>query len=142
MMMIKAEAYARLGTNLDEGYMLYNHLYNRNNPNLNDSVAVSTASDLLTKVYMERQREFVGEGKRWFDIVRQAEAGDYYSGSATSLMEDLGGFISSTNTLKNRMRNIWSFYSPIVQSEIDVQGVEAGGHLIQNPVWDRYTEKK
>ncbi|MBQ7664209.1 MAG: RagB/SusD family nutrient uptake outer membrane protein, partial [Bacteroidaceae bacterium] len=29
MMMIKAEAYARLGTNLNEGYMLYNHLYNR-----------------------------------------------------------------------------------------------------------------
>lgn len=142
MMMIKAEAYARLGTNLDEGYMLYNHLYNRNNPNLNDSVAVSTAADLLTRVYMERQREFVGEGKRWFDIVRQAEAGDYYSGATTSIMEDLGAFISSTNTVKNRMRNLWSFYCPIVQREIDVQGIEAGGHIIQNPVWDRYTEKK
>ena len=142
MMMIKAEAYARLGTNLDEGYMLYNHLYNRNNPNLNDSVAVSTAADLLTRVYMERQREFVGEGKRWFDIVRQAEAGDYYSGATTSIMEDLGAFISSTNTVKNRMRNLWSFYCPIVQKEIDVQGIEAGGHIIQNPVWDRYTEKK
>lgn len=142
MMMIKAEAYARLGTNLNEGYMLYNHLYNRNNPNLNDSVAVSTATDLLTRVYMERQREFVGEGKRWFDIVRQAEAGDYYSGATTSIMEDLGAFISSTNTVKNRMRNLWSFYCPIVQKEIDVQGIEAGGHIIQNPVWDRYTEKK
>ena len=142
MMMIKAEAYARLGTNLNEGYMLYNHLYNRNNPNLNDSVTVSTATDLLTRVYMERQREFVGEGKRWFDIVRQAEAGDYYSGATTSIMEDLGAFISSTNTVKNRMRNLWSFYCPIVQREIDVQGIEAGGHLIQNPVWDRYTEKK
>ena len=142
MMMIKAEADARLGTNLSEGYMLCNHLYNRNNPNLNDSVAVSNAADLLTFVYMERQREFVGEGKRWFDIVRQAEAGDYYGGASTSLMEDLGAFISSTNTVKNRMRNLWSFYCPIVQSEIDVQGIEAGGHLLQNPVWDRYTEKK
>ena len=39
----------------------------------NDGVFTKNAQELLDLLYRERQREFVAEGKRWFDIVRRAE---------------------------------------------------------------------
>ena len=93
-----------------------------------------TASDLLTLVYQERQREFVGEGKFWFDIVRQCEASNDISGTLTAYM-------SVNNSVKNRLRHIYSLYNPIYDEEIKVNGVDNGGTLVQNPIWERYSKK-
>lgn len=144
VMLIKAEALTRLNENLNEANYLVNHLYARNCPTMSegDTTQITGQGNLLMKVYNERQREFVGEGKRWFDIVRQAEAGDYYGGRSVSVMENLVDFISVTNVVKNRMRSIWSFYCPFTDSEMRVRGIQAGGYLVQNPVWERYSEIK
>ena len=93
-----------------------------------------TASDLLTLVYQERQREFVAEGKFWFDIVRQCEASNDLSGTLTAYM-------SINNSVKNRLRQIYSLYNPVYDEEIKVNGVENGGTLVQNPIWERYSKK-
>ena len=146
VMLIKAEALTRLGqsSGYDEANYLVNHIYARNCPSMAaaDTTKVTDQTGLLKKVYSERQREFVGEGKRWFDIVRQAEAGDYYSDRLVTIMESMASFIAVTNVVKNRLRSLWSFYSPIVDDEIRVQGVQAGGQLYQNPVWERYSSIK
>ena len=92
------------------------------------------ASDLLTLLYNERQREFIGEGKRWFDIVRQVEA-------TNDSENTLNTYINLSKEVKNRLRNIYAMYVPIYSEELKVNGVEYGGKLVQNPVWDRYTVK-
>lgn len=171
VMLIKAEAIARLGDNattdeIEEGYQLCNQIFKRNNPALvgyDDSNASSVdsellsyrvddqsddtssnyytyystfdADDLLLLVYNERQREFVGEGKRWFDIVRQVEAG-VDSDNGITVQSTLTDFITLTSSVKNRLSQLYSFYNPIYSDEMDVNE-----NLVQNPVWERYSTK-
>lgn len=168
LLLIKAEAIARSckpadkaqgNEALTKAFYLMNVVFHRNNPGLeefkdtpsnqyyvqrydltknSDYCNTRTANELLVALYAERQREFVGEGKRWFDIVRQAEA---QATSAEAKDIDLAAFITFTSTVKNRLRSLWAFYNPIYSEELKVNGVEFGGGLVQNPVWDRYTKK-
>lgn len=162
IMLIKAEAIARSvasttnaknDENVNEGFHLCNALFDRSNPalepttntsvssdlrsdRLNDDYATAgnghTAGELLTMVYYERQREFVTEGKRWFDIVRQCEA-------TNDPPEVLQNYITLASAVRGRMRTIWALYNPIYSEELRVNGVEYGGQLEQNPVWERYS---
>ncbi|MBR1652109.1 MAG: RagB/SusD family nutrient uptake outer membrane protein [Alloprevotella sp.] len=91
-----------------------------------------TGADLLQLVYRERQREYVGEGKFWFDLVRQAEA----TNDPTTSLTD---YIAVTTAVKNRLRHLYSLYCPYYSEEMKVNGVENGGKLVQNPVWARYS---
>lgn len=166
MMLIKAEALARTGTTdvekLKEGFRLVNQIFKRNNPALvgpNDPLASTVtdetlicdrvddkygynsegnfelkAADLLLLTYNERQREFMCEGKRWFDLVRQAEA-------SNDTKTTLSSYASMKSSVRTRLSNLWGFYVPIYSEELKVNGVENGGSLYQNPVWDRYTKK-
>ena len=139
--------------NIAEAFESVNALFKRNNPKLvgtDDASDVAnefkvdrlsatysaklTCSELLTLVYRERQREFVGEAKRWFDLVRQAE----YTGDYKATLTDFGTFKSS---VKNRLTSINAFYNPIYSEELKVNGVEYGGSLTQNPAWERYSKK-
>lgn len=86
-----------------------------------------TAKDLLLLIYNERQREYVGEGKRWFDLVRQGEASyDAQSG----VDEVFRTYVSVSNVVRNRLRNLNSLYCPINTEELKVNPA-----LVQNPVW-------
>ncbi len=169
IMLIKAEAIARsmsadkaandseFGASLVEGFQLVNTLFGRSNPALQPTAdaeigkevnlksdrmrddyatigTVKTAANLLDLVYRERQREFVAEGKRWFDLVRQCEA----TNSPTDVLQS---YIVLSTTVRNRLRSLYSLYNPVYSEEIKVNGVEQGGNLKQNPVWDRYTSK-
>ena len=156
VMLIKAEAIARLkpatnSADLKEGFMLVNELFARQNPALAktgtsevepeyictrlDSTYYQdkNASTLLTLVYHERQREFFAEGKRWFDLTRQAEA----SNSTEAVLADLMG---AKKAVQTRLRNLSGMYCPIYSEEMKVNGVENGGYLKQNETWDRYTK--
>lgn len=136
-----------------EGFFLTNAIYERSNPEveagsgdgkstrLKETYATEgegkKAADLLNLVYRERQREFVAEGKRWYDIVRQCEYA-FTKSEETSTV--LGTYNTMSNTVKNRLRQLYSLYNPIYSEEIKVAGVAVGGKLVQNPVWDRYTK--
>lgn len=142
----------KAGYAVNEGFKMVNYIFKRCNPVLKESGAGEyncdriradyacrsgqelTASDLLMLVYNERQREFVGEGKRWFDIVRQAE----FSNDPTTTLTN---YITMTSAVRNRLKQIYSLYNPINTDEIKINGVDYGGKLKQNPVWDRYTTK-
>jgi len=88
----------------------------------------------LELVYRERQREFACEGKFWFDIVRQAE----FSNDPTTTLTT---YCSLTTSVKNRLKQLYSLYNPVYSEEMDVNGVDYGGQLVQNPVWERYSQK-
>jgi hypothetical protein len=170
MLLIKAEAIARrypnvtLTQNRDtikgdqaivlEGFDCVNTIFKRSNPSLVDEEtnpdaenksfrlnkqyhilpAQKTAADLLTLVYNERQREFACEGKRWYDLVRQAE----YENTTANVLKN---HINASNLVTNRLKSLWSFYNPVFSEEMKISGLGNGGYLIQNPVWERYTNK-
>lgn len=150
-MLIKAEALARSNTELAEGFRLVNQLFARCNPalaktgtsgveneyictRLDDNYADGkNASQLLTLVYQERQREFFAEGKRWFDLARQAEADN----STTTALSTMMG---AAKSIQSRCRDLSAMYNPIYSEEMKVNGVGEGGQLKQNATWDRYTK--
>lgn len=153
-----------------ECYHLFNEIYKRNNPALvgtqaeanaqgketllvstrlngdeyvyssKDKKTIKTFSDLLNEIYRERQREFVAEGKRWYDIVRQAEYSFVDNKNSTSAALGFGSFKSQVT---GRLNKLYSLYNPIYSEEMKVngKGQADGGQLVQNPVWDRYTKK-
>lgn len=143
------------GYALVEGFNLVNAIFARCNPKmkatdsygkvadlrsdrLRDDYAthsgnVKSADDLLKLVYNERQREFVAEGKRWFDIVRQCEA-------TNANTDVLTNYITLSTTVRNRLKDLYSLYNPIYSEEMKVNGVDYGGKLEQNPVWKRYSD--
>lgn len=106
---------------------------------LNKQIAERHAqfSGLLHCVYAERQREFLGEGKRWFDLVRECE----FRGDTKDVLND---WMSASTVVRNRLRTIWSLYNPIHSEELKVNGVKYGnknGKLVQNEAWDIYMPK-
>lgn len=95
-----------------------------------------TANELLTYTMNERQREFIGEGKRWFDLVRECE----WRGATEDVLAD---WMAAKNEVKNRCRSLWSLYNPIYKSEMKINGVGYGdgkGKLVQNPIWQKYMQ--
>lgn len=138
-----------------EGFKLTNTLFARSNPRLKatgtdgagqlvsdrlkpnyatNTSSPKNASELLNLVYNERQREFVGEGKRWFDIVRQCEA------TEETVSDVLTNYITLSTSVRNRLKQLYSMYNPVNQDEYKINGEEFGGNLKQNPVWARYSK--
>ncbi|HJD76522.1 MAG TPA: RagB/SusD family nutrient uptake outer membrane protein [Bacteroides reticulotermitis] len=77
----------------------------------------------------ERAREFVFEGKRWFDVLRQAKRGNY-AGDNLHYLIDLAGLSAppeKTYILQTKYKNFGSHYLPIYQDEL-----EANPALVQN----------
>lgn len=165
MLLLKAEAVARRysGTVSEsrdtisgaskvvmEAFDCINTIFKRNNPTLknpdkepgaenkSDRLKANyhqgkTCVDLLNLVYNERQREFTCEGKRWYDLVRQAE----WENSTSSVLKE---HLNATTLVSNRLKALWSFYNPVYIDEMKISGVDNGGYLIQNPVWERYSK--
>lgn len=91
----------------------------------------------LKLAFNERQREFLGEGKRWYDIVRECE----FRGATKEVLSD---WVGLSSTVRNRLRSLWSLYNPIYLEELKVNGKEYGsktGNLVQNPAWEKYMPK-
>ena len=105
----------------------------------------------IVMVFNERLVELVGEGKRWFDLVRLAER---YSTSKSdsedprekgvtngqagmSAMVDqflgVGANSSYATTLINRFKNRYGLYCPIYYMEVKA----SNGAIEQNPVWNK-----
>lgn len=87
--------------------------------------------EALLMVMKEREKEFLGEGKRWFDILRMARARDYKY--LTYMVEILLNPVSAKDRpLWNmKLQNQDSHYLPIFLDEVKA----SNGILIQNPFY-------
>lgn len=86
-----------------------------------------------------RKIEFVGEGKRWFDLVRYAErksATDDSKDGMTSMFEKYMTGIEGYKTIMSRCDNLWGLYCPIYYMECKAYRAN-GSTLTQNPVWNK-----
>lgn len=106
-------------------------------------------------VLTERQLEFLGEGKRWFDLVRYAERyaggqngtkdarewkdnnpiGNGYEGVKAMVTDLMSGEYSKQKgtELINHIKNRYGLYNLIYYKEIQA----SKGHIEQNPVWNK-----
>lgn len=145
IMLMKAEAISQTADNdstLKEGFDLCRHIFKRNNPYAyatnstkakDDSLSFSSFStneNLEALVMAERQREFFGEGKRWYDLVRYAQR---RGSTADMLKYYLGKKFTSGNkdAVFAKLSTITSLFSPIYDNEIKNNAL-----LHQNSVWN------
>lgn len=176
VMLIKAEALACLGnSNTKTVKAICNAIHRRSYCNFRSSSKVPN-TDAMTEgtigntigaskkakngvtftegvVYVmnERQIELLGEGKRWFDLVRMAERSSYVksdpddprepgvpngqSGMSAVVEQFLatGSNASYATTLTNRFKNRYGLYCPIYYLEVKA----SNGAIEQNPVWNK-----
>ena len=108
-----------------------------NDPNNADNYYNST--DNIKNVMNTRKREFIGEGKRWFDLVRYAERlsdSDEAVAGKDKMFDDFMGNIDGINVVKNRCENLWGLYSPIYYMECKAYRAN-GANINQNPIWNK-----
>ncbi len=110
-------------------------------------------SEDVMRVLNERQIELIGEGKRWFDLVRLAERCSSQKASSdpddprevgvkngksgmeavVELILGAGPNASFASTLINRLKNRYGLYCPIYYMEVKA----SNGAIEQNPVWNK-----
>ena len=173
VMLMKAEAKACLGTRTDvEECLEYtNAVHRRSYCDYKNGIAVSedvtttpttwkkgdairTGTDYVKMVMNERQIELIGEGKRWFDLVRWAERNadstketaderestdeQFVGNGQTGVELMVETFMQKTyaklyKVLKNRFKNRYGLYCPIYYMEVKA----SDGKITQNPVWNK-----
>ena len=139
VLLMKAEAISRLEAPTDEqiesAFNNVTMILYRSNPTVtseSDKLKLndySTPSQLFSLVMRERRREFFGEGKRWFDLVRLAE----YDGKTSNMLNLLlSKYATNTNAVKAKLSSMNSLYSPVYEDEMKVNPL-----LHQNPAWEK-----
>ncbi|GHV10211.1 membrane protein [Bacteroidia bacterium] len=135
---MKAEALIELGSasDLTQALMLISQIFERSNPGAAplSSADYPTQSAMRALLLLERRREFLFEGKRWFDLVRMARR------EGNSL--NLASFVSQNATLnsdviKTKLSVPDALYLPIHRNEL-----VANGLLKQNPYYDKNKTNK
>ena len=141
VVLMKAEAMSQLYSdeeNLYKAFWLVREVFKRSNPYAYESRATSTDSldfDVFNSqegmealVMAERQREFVGEGKRWFDLVRYAQR---HGGTAEMLEMLTRKYGDTSSAIEAKLASLESLFSPIYTDELKYNSL-----LHQNSVWN------
>ena len=117
---------------MEEAYKMAYAVFDRSNPSIKttDKLKYSsygTAKAVLDFVMRERQREFFGEGKRWFDMVRMA----IRDNSTENMLNLLAAkYTTNGSAIKAKLATLNSLYSPVYKEEMKVNTA-----LVQNPAW-------
>jgi len=141
MMLMKAEAISQLYSdedNLKEAFQLVRSIFKRSNPYAYENKPASTDSlsfesfnsqeAMENLVMAERQREFVGEGKRWFDLVRYAQR---HGGTSEMLDMLTRKYGDNKKAIEAKLASLQSLFSPIYTDELKNNPL-----LHQNEVWN------
>ena len=137
-MLMKAEALNQLGIQsgdqkmLEDAYGLVKTIRDRNNAVKSYDSRISYPIDgkaLERLILYERAREFAFEGKRWYDVLRNARR-DNYAGDNIKYLMEMAIFSAPPDkllSLQSKYENKWFHYWPIY-----VNDVETNPALVQN----------
>ena len=95
-------------------------------------VDITVKKDLRKALLDERGREFVVEGKRWFDLLRGAKRNNFENKQLIIDMILSGADIKKQAVLRTKVYDTLSYYLPIPEHEIIYNQ-----NLDQNPFYDR-----
>ncbi len=93
--------------------------------------AGNTEIEMLHALLEERTREFVGEGKGWFDLLRIAQRNDYRYKDYFIEQILLGAAGASTPVIRSQLMNVNAHYLPIHADELRYNKL-----LVQNPYYE------
>jgi starch-binding outer membrane protein, SusD/RagB family len=89
--------------------------------------------EILRKTLLdERAREFMLEGKRWFDVLRAAKRNKFQNKNIIIDMILSGADIKQQAILRTKVYDTLSYYLPIAERELIYNQ-----NLVQNPYYDR-----
>ena len=141
VMLMKAEALIERGeADWPEAFKLINNVYKRANSILPDATAgaliyenYSTSKEKMEDLlFAERHREFLFEGKRWYDLVRLARR----DGKTERLVScAIRKYRQDVNVIKIKLTDPNYIYFPYAKSEL-----KANPLLKQNPAFDKGEE--
>lgn len=127
--LMKAEALAELGdeASLNEAVELVSKTYDRANPDLDSGSLIggySSQEQVRNLVFDERQREFLFEGKRYFDLVRRMRR----EGTPTTiinayLLDKYQAMNIDRGTVMSKLNDVDAIYMPIHQEELKVNNL-------------------
>lgn len=131
VILMEAEARAMDGTPYKEVCDFIDNTIRKRAGCINPLTVPDSEEEMLTIILQERQKEFLAEGKQWFDILRIARKQNYKYRNI--LIQTLVRTVPAKDRpmWKIKLENEYSHYLPIHKSEI-----EAGhGKLTQNPFY-------
>jgi len=137
--LMKAEALVErnTGSDLSDALALVNLIYMRSNPDQRPLLDTNYPDqDAMRKLVMdERQREFLFEGKRWFDLMRLARKEDKSSAAGKDSHPNMLDYVArkyqfNADVVRSKLRNTDALYLPVAQKELI-----ANGALVQNPYY-------
>lgn len=138
--LMKAEALAERngGGDLEQALALVSRTFDRANPSRGaNSLSLSSYNSqtlMRNLVFDERQREFLFEGKRYFDILRRARRlGNVQSLVSTYLLRKYAG--QDQATVLTKINTLNALYMPINRNELKVNKL-----LVQNPFYATDTD--
>ncbi|MCD8317491.1 MAG: RagB/SusD family nutrient uptake outer membrane protein [Paraprevotella sp.] len=139
MMLIKAEALLyMMGDDMNtayndslgrEAFQLINAVADRSAVNTSSSLSYASYASrtlLISLLYDERRREFLFEGKRWFDLVRHT----IRDGNNTSYLVNAISSKQTSSTATSKFGNYMAIYWPYNYDEVRVND-----NLQQNPAY-------
>lgn len=127
VLLIKAEALVQQGA-LGEAVDLVNVI--RERAMVEPISNIPNRQDLEELILEERAKEFCGEGKRWFDLIRMARRNDY---ARTDLLIEIlaaNKTYEEAEIIRSKYSNPNSWFLPIHQDELD-----QNNKLVQNPYY-------
>ena len=140
--LMKAEAITQISSSQDDLMNAFNYVkevYKRSNPYAYYKGNSTAGSDSLkTAMFMtprameylvmaERQREFLCEGKRWFDLVRFAQRRGNTEDMLALLVRKFSG---NQKSVQAKLADMQSLFSPVYEEEL-----KANYLLYQNGAW-------
>lgn len=131
MLLIKAEALVERGLegDFDEAFKLVNIVNKRAN-NLTQTLKkddyINSKNAMANLVLDERRREFMFEGKRWYDLVRRSRR----DGNTTYLASAVKLKFEDANAIAIKLADINIIYFPYSKNELKVNPL-----LVQNPAY-------
>ena len=128
ILLIKAEAAIELNK-FDEANNLIRESLLRAGMPYEDA---SEKTDLRDAILDEKGREFLFEGKRWFDLLRAAKRNKFQNKQIIIDMILAGADIKQQAILKTKVYDTLSYYLPIAERELIYNQ-----NLVQNPYYDR-----
>jgi hypothetical protein len=81
----------------------------------------------------ERTKEFGGEGKRWFDLIRYGRRNNYENKDKFISFLIANKPLDKREILRSKYSNPDSWFMPVNQNELD-----QNSNLVQNPYYDNH----
>ena len=91
-----------------------------------------TEETALDEILEQKELEFVGEGKRWYDLLWMARIGNHKYKNKVIDIVATGNTTTNPDWIKSTLTNDYAWYMPLAESELENNQL-----LVQNPYYSK-----